>query len=538
MKLFSTQIVIPVDSNSVLQGALEVKHVLEETLAEYNLTSQVSVVETGALGIYDQGVVLAVFPDDVYYGKVVPSDVREIVTEHLLKGRIVSRLAIDRSISSKRLVEKETGKTQQKIVLRNAGLIDPASIDEYIARDGYAALAKALAMHPGEVIQILTDSKLQGRGGAGFPTGLKWGMVAKEQSDEKYIVCNADEGEPGTFKDRLILEGDPHSIVEAMTIAGYATGAHVGIVYVRGEYFMSIARLKKAIKDAEAYGLLGNDILGTGFAFNIEVYKGGGAYVCGEEFALLESIENKRGTPRNKPPFPPQQGLFGKPTVVNNVETFANVPPILLNGSEWFKSFGTPSSTGTKVFSLSGDIVNRGIVEAPFGVTLRELIYDFGGGVKGGKRIGFIQTGGSAGTVLSDKYIDIPLDYASMKAYNVSIGSGVVLVASDEVPILPFLAEVAHFFWHESCGKCTPCREGTLQIKTIMDALVNRTADPDCLHRLGLLLNLLSDTSFCGLGQAVPLAFESALRNFQGDFERAVAESHVPEVCAEEACEV
>ncbi|MCX6086580.1 MAG: NADP oxidoreductase [Caldiserica bacterium] len=535
MKLFSTQIVVPVDSNSVLQGALEVKHVLEETIARFNLSSQVSVVETGALGIYDQGVVLAVFPDDVYYGGVKPTDVEEIVTEHLLKGRIVSRLAIDRNLSSRRLVEKETGLSQQKIVLRNAGLIDPQSIDEYIARDGYAALAKALAMQPGEVIQILTDSKLQGRGGAGFPTGLKWGMVAEEQSDEKYIVCNADEGEPGTFKDRLILEGDPHSIVEAMTIAAYATGAHVGIVYVRGEYFMSIARLKKAIKDATEYGLLGKDILGTGFQFDIEVYRGGGAYVCGEEFAMLESIENRRGEPRNKPPFPPQHGLFGKPTVVNNVETFANVPPILLNGSDWFKSFGTPSSAGTKVFSLSGDIVNRGIVEAPFGVTLRELVYTFGGGVKGGKHIGFIQTGGSAGTVLSDKYLDIPLDFASMKAYNVSIGSGVILVASNDVPLLPFLAEVAHFFWHESCGKCTPCREGTLQIKAIMDSLVNRTADPASLQRLGMLQNLLSDTSFCGLGQAVPLAFESALRNFPEVFDQALAESHVPEASPEEA---
>lgn len=535
MKMFSTQIIVPVDSNSVLQGALEVKHVLEETLAHYNLTSQVSVVETGALGIYDKGVVLAVFPDDVYYGNVSPSDVDEIVTEHLLKGRVVSRLAIDRSISSKRLVEKETGKSQQKIVLRNAGLIDPESIDEYIARDGYAALAKALAMHSAEVVQIITDSKLQGRGGAGFPTGMKWGMVAKEQSDEKYIVCNADEGEPGTFKDRLILEGDPHSIVEAMTIAGYATGAHIGIVYVRGEYLLSIARLKKAIRDARAYGLLGDDILGTGFSFDLEVYKGGGAYVCGEEFALLESIENRRGTPRNKPPFPPQQGLFGKPTVVNNVETFANIPPILLNGSDWFKSFGTAASTGTKVFSLSGDVVNRGIVEAPFGTTLRELIYDFGGGIKGGKRLGFVQTGGSAGTVLSDKYLDIPLDYASMKAFNVSIGSGVVLVASENVPLLPFLAEVAHFFWHESCGKCTPCREGTLQIKTIMESLVNRTASPDCLQHLTQLLGLLGDTSFCGLGQAVPMAFESALRNFSEEFEHAVAESHVPETCIDEA---
>lgn len=342
-------------------------------------------------------------------------------------------------------------------------------------------------------------------------------------------------GEPGTFKDRLILEGDPHSIVEAMTIAGYATGAHIGIVYIRGEYVLSIARLKKAIKDAHEYGLLGDDILGTGFSFDIEVYRGGGAYVCGEEFALLESIENKRGTPRNKPPFPPQVGLFGKPTVVNNVETFANIPPILLNGSEWFKSFGTAGSTGTKVFSLSGDVVNRGIVEAPLGVTLRELIYDFGGGVKGGKRIGFIQTGGSAGTVVSDKYLDIPLDFASMKAYNISIGSGVVLVASQDVPLLPFLAEVAHFFWHESCGKCTPCREGTLQVKWMMDSLVNRTAAPDTLERLGRLLALLNDTSFCGLGQAVPLAFESAVRNFRTEFETALAESHVPEPSPEEA---
>mgnify|MGYP001765593290 FL=1 len=535
MKLFSTQILVPVDSSSVLQGALEVKHVLEETIARFNLSGQVSVVETGALGIYDSGVVLAVFPDDGYYGGVTPQDVEEIVTEHLLKGRVVSRLVIDKNLSTKRLVEKETGKGQQKIVLRNAGLIDPESIDEYIARDGYGALAKALAMKPEEVIQIVTDSKLQGRGGAGFGTGLKWSMVAKEPSAEKYIVCNADEGEPGTFKDRLILEGDPHSIVEAMTIAGYATGARTGIVYIRGEYVLSIARLKKAIGDAHEYGLLGDDILGTGFSFDIEVYRGGGAYVCGEEFALLESIENKRGTPRNKPPFPPQVGLFGKPTVVNNVETFANIPPILLNGSEWFKSFGTAGSTGTKVFSLSGDVVNRGIVEAPLGVTLRELIYDFGGGVKGGKRIGFIQTGGSAGTVVSDKYLDVPLDFASMKAYNVSIGSGVVLVASQDVPLLPFLAEVAHFFWHESCGKCTPCREGTLQLKWMMDSLVNRTAAPDTLERLARLLALLNDTSFCGLGQAVPLAFESAVRNFRSEFEVALGESHVPEPSQEEA---
>ncbi len=533
MKLFSTQIIVPVDSNSILQGAVEIKRKLEETIAAYNLTSQVSVVETGALGIYDQGVVIAVFPDDVYYGNVTPVDVQEIVTEHLLKGRVVSRLVIDRSLSTKRLVEKELGKNQQKIVLRNAGLIDPASIDEYIARDGYAALAKALAMHPSEVVQIVTDSKLLGRGGAGFPTGRKWSSVAVEPGDEKYVVCNADEGEPGTFKDRLILEGDPHSIVEAMTIAGYAVGAHVGIIYVRGEYGLSIARLKNAIEDAQRYGLLGNNILGTGFSFELEIYRGGGAYVCGEEFALLESIENKRGTPRIKPPYPPEKGLFGKPTLINNVETLANIPPIVLNGSEWFRSFGTASSSGTKVFSLSGDVVNRGIVEAPFGVTLRELIYDFGGGVKGGKRIGFIQTGGSAGTVLSDKYLDIPLDYASMKAYNVSLGSGVILVASVDVPLLPFLAEVAHFFWHESCGKCTPCREGTFQIKVIMDALVGRTADPDVLNRLGRLLNLLNDTSFCGLGQAVPLAFESALRNFKEEFENALLESHVPEVCEE-----
>jgi len=388
-------------------------------------------------------------------------------------------------------------------------------------------------MHPDEVVQIMMDSKLLGRGGAGFPVGKKWSAVAAQPGDEKYVVCNADEGEPGTFKDRLILEGDPHSIVEAMAIAGYAVGAHIGIIYVRGEYALSIARLRKAIDDARGYGLLGDNILGTGFRFELEIYRGGGAYVCGEEFALLESIENKRGTPRNKPPFPTEKGLFGKPTLINNVETFANVPPILLNGSDWFLSFGTAGSSGTKVFSLSGDVANRGIVEAPFGVTLRELIYDFGGGIKGGKRIGFIQTGGSAGTVLSDKYLDIPLDYAAMRAYNVSLGSGVVLVASTDVPLLPFLAEVAHFFRHESCGKCTPCREGTLQISAIMESLVNRTADPDALHRLGMLLNLLSDTSFCGLGQAVPLAFESALRNFRDDFENALAESHVPEACEE-----
>jgi NADH:ubiquinone oxidoreductase subunit F (NADH-binding)/NADH:ubiquinone oxidoreductase subunit E len=502
----------------------ELKKLLGIDLGETTSDGMFTLEASSCLGLC--GASPALMIDDYAYGNLATGDLVRILD--------AKRSGWPLDSSSTKTTVKDTIKGEQRIVLRNAGLIDPENIDEYIARDGYAALKKALSMTPAEVVQIVVDSKLQGRGGAGFPTGMKWSFVAREQSDEKYVICNADEGEPGTFKDRLILEGDPHSIVESMAIAGYAVGARIGIVYIRGEYALSIARVKKAISDARAQGLLGENILGKGFSFDIEVYSGGGAYVCGEEFALLESIENKRGTPRSKPPFPPEKGLFGKPTLINNVETLANIPPILQKGSEWFKSIGTPSSAGTKVFSLSGDLVNRGAVEAPFGVTLRQIIEDFGGGVRDGKRIGFIQTGGSAGTVLSSKYLDIPLDFASMKAYNVSIGSGVVLVASEDVPLLPFLDEVAHFFHHESCGKCTPCREGTLQVKAIIDSLVNRTADPQALSRLHKLLDLLVDTSFCGLGQAAPLAFDSALRNFPEVFEQALGESHAPEACGEE----
>lgn len=515
-------VLISVDSNSILLGAREYANYLKELVNNYNLSSLVTVLETVSLGSYN-GVVMHVLPDDVYYSVKSKEEVLKIVEEHLLKGRIVWDLTIQKSDikAPEKFALKET-----RIVTRNIGVIDPRNIDEYIARDGYFALSKALKMTPEEVIKEIKDSGLRGRGGAGFPTGLKWEFTAKTKADQKYIVCNADEGEPGTFKDRLIMEGDPHSVIEAMIIAGYAVGATKGYIYIRGEYYNSVENLKKAIKDAYEYGFLGEDILGSGFNFDLTVRLGAGAYVCGEETALLESIEGKSGRPRLKPPYPPQSGLFGKPTVINNVETLANVPQIILNGAQWFRSIGTPNSPGTKVFCLVGDVNRRGMVELPMGVTVREVLYGFGGGIKGGRELKMVQTGGLAGTFIGPDKLDTPLDYDSMKNYGVSLGSGVILAIDDSHCAVDIALNTMEFFRHESCGKCTPCREGTRLACEILEKMTKFEADMEDLKYLEQIAIVSADASFCGLGQSINVPLLSLINNFKEEFIQHIEEKY------------
>ena len=517
-------VLVSVDSNSILLGAKEFVTYLRNLVANYNMDSLVTVLETVSLGSYN-GVTVQVLPDDVYYSIRSKDDVRKIVEEHLLKGRQVWDLTIDKN--SIKPAEKFELK-EMRIVTRNIGAIDPNNIGEYIARDGYFALSKALKMKPEEVIKEVKDSGLKGRGGAGFPTGLKWELTAKVQADQKYVVCNADEGEPGTFKDRLIMEGDPHSVIEAMAIAGYAVGASKGYIYIRGEYYNSVENLRKAIKDAYEYGFLGEDILGSGFSFDLTVRLGAGAYVCGEETALLESIEGKSGKPRLKPPYPPESGLFGKPTVINNVETLANVPQIILNGASWFKSIGTPNSAGTKVFCLAGDVNRRGMVELPMGVTVREVLYGFGGGVRGGRELKMVQTGGLAGTFIGPDKLDTPLDYDSMRKYGVSLGSGVILAIDSSHCAVDIALNTMEFFRHESCGKCTPCREGTRLACEILEKMTKLEATQEDLNYLEEIANLTADASFCGLGQSINVPLLSLINNFRDEFLKHVNEKECP----------
>ncbi len=513
-----TIVLVSVDSNSVLLGARQFVNYLRELIQKFNLSDTVDVLETGTMGVYTQGVLMAVFPDDVYYSVKTVQDVEKIVAEHLLKGRPVISLEVPRE-RLKVVVEKEKVSTETRIVLRNVGVIDPRNIEEYIARDGYFALHKVLTeMKPQDVINLVKASGLRGRGGAGFPTGLKWEFTAKVEADQKYVVCNADEGEPGTFKDRLIMEGDPHSVVEAMVICGYAVGANKGYIYIRGEYYGSVENIQKAVKDAYEYGFLGKNIMGTEFCFDLTVRLGAGAYICGEETALLESIEGNSGRPRLKPPYPPTHGLFGKPTVINNVETFANIPAIILNGPNWFKSFGTPNSPGTKVYSLVGNVVRRGIVEVPMGTTVRDLIYRFGGGLVGGKELYMVQTGGTAGTFIGVDKLDAPLDYDSYAKHGASIGSGVILAMSEDVCAVDVALNTMQFFEHESCGKCTPCREGTRLAVQILRKMSRGQGKREDLETLKEIARVTQEASLCGLGQSINVPLLSILRNFEQDF--------------------
>lgn len=519
-------ILIAMDSYTIAHGARAVKEALLKSIELAGLDKEVKVIETGTLGIYNQGVILIVYPDGVYYSRVKVEDVPEIVSEHLVKGRIVERLLCkDAPKIEEAEVTSPRFEKQKRVVLRNAGVVDPESIDEYIAYDGYEALGKVItAMTPEQVVEEVKNSKIQGRGGAFFPTGIKWGFAAREKSDEKYIICNADEGEPGTFKDRLILEGDPHSIIEGMAIAAYAVGAQQGYVYIRGEYRMSIDRMQKAIDKAREYGLLGKNIFDSDFSFDLEIREGAGAYICGEETALIESIEGKRGEPRDKPPFPPSEGLWGKPTIVNNVETLANIPKIILNGADWFKSLGTPNSPGTKVFTIVGNVSNPGLIEVPMGITLREVIYEIGHGIPNGKGFLLAQMGGTTGGILTSDHLDIPLAVDTLREVGAGLGSGAILVVDDSNCVVDLTKNFVEFFNHESCGKCTLCREGTGRLLELLERISTGRGETADLHLIDELSQIMMKGAFCGLGQAAPIPILGCLRYFKDEFVEHIVE--------------
>jgi NADP-reducing hydrogenase subunit HndC len=519
--LYRAHVLVEVSSNSVPLGALQIKELFSAEIKRRGLSQEVQVLETGSLGSEIPSPFVVIYPDNVIYAPVHPQDVPRIVEEHLLKGRVVEELRFKMPSSGGvgELVSTFPLQKERRVVLRNSGFIDPNNIEDYIARDGYQALAKVLSsMEPLDVIEEVKASGLLGRGGAGFPTGLKWEFTYKAPGEQKFVVCNADEGEPGTFKDRLILEGDPHSIIEAMAIAGYAVGASKGYIYVRAEYPQSIAHLEKAINQAREYGLLGKDILGSGFSFDIKIRKGAGAYVCGEETALLNSIEGGRGEPRIKPPYPPQKGLWGKPTVINNVETLANIPPIILNGAKWFKNIGTPTCPGTKVFTLTGNIVNAGLIEVPMGITLRELVFEIGGGIPGGRGLKLVQTGGPSGGTMTPELLDVPMAFDTLPKYNSALGSGALTIIDDSHCIVDVVKSFAEFFLHESCGKCTPCRIGNKRIVEILENIERGKGTRENLVLLKALGENMKATAFCGLGQAAPNPLLRCLQFFEEEF--------------------
>ena len=494
----------------------EFRKILDEKHIE-----NVKVIMTGCFGLCAKGPIVIIRPEDVFYAMVKPEDVREIVETHIEQGQIVDRLLcqdIDGS-KVKTLDELNFYKKQKRIVLKNCGMINPENIDESLAFDGYRALEKVLKeMSPEEVIAQMSASGLRGRGGAGFPTGKKWELTAQEQADQKYVVCNADEGDPGAFMDRSILEGDPHTVLEAMTIAGYAIGATKGYIYVRAEYPIAVHRLTIAIQQAREYGLLGENILGSNHSFAIEIRLGAGAFVCGEETALLESIEGRRGQPRVKPPFPAQKGLWGKPTLINNVETYANVTQIILKGAEWFSSIGTENSKGTKVFALGGNVQNIGLVEVPMGTTLREIVYDIGGGIPNGRAIKAAQTGGPSGGCIPKEHLDTPIDYESLKQIGSMMGSGGLIVMDDTKCMVNLAKFYIEFTVDESCGKCTPCRIGTKRMHEMLTKICEGKATLEELDELEALAINIAKTAICGLGQSAPNPVLSTLKYFREEY--------------------
>lgn len=506
---------------------------LQEEIKVKGLDKEVNVVRTGCFGLCALGPIVIVYPEGSFYSMVTPEDVPEIVEEHLLKGRIVKRLLYKETVvddnTTKSLNETKFYEKQLRIALKNCGVINPEVIDEYIALDGYAALGKVLTeMTPEELIQEMLDSGLRGRGGAGFPTGLKWKFAAASKSDQKYVCCNADEGDPGAFMDRSILEGDPHSLIEAMAIAGYAIGADQGYVYIRAEYPIAVKRLQIAIDQAREYGLLGKDIFGTGFNFDLELRLGAGAFVCGEETALMTSIEGKRGEPRCRPPFPAVKGLFQKPTVLNNVETYANIPQIILNGAKWLKSIGTEKSAGTKVFALGGKINNTGLVEVPMGTTLRDVVEVIGGGIPGGHQFKAAQTGGPSGGCIPASLIDTKIDYDNLLAIGSMMGSGGLIVMDETNCMVDIAKFFLEFTVEESCGKCTPCRVGTRRLHEILEKITNGNGTMEDLDRLEELSYYIKENSLCGLGQTAPNPVLSTLMYFRDEYEAHVKEHRCP----------
>ena len=506
----------------------------EKLLAEKGLDKEVKVVRTGCFGLCEAGPVVIVYPEGAFYSHVKVEDVTRIVDEHLIKGRIVKDLLYKNSLEEetntiKSLDKVDFYKKQKRVALRNCGVIDPENIDEYIAFDGYKALGKVLTeMTPEEVIDVMLKSGLRGRGGAGFPTGMKWKFAAASKSDKKYVCCNADEGDPGAFMDRSVLEGDPHVVIEAMAIAAYAIGADQGYVYCRAEYPIAVKRLQIAIKQAREYGLLGKNIFGTGFNFDMDVRLGAGAFVCGEETALMTSIEGKRGEPRPRPPFPAVKGLFGQPTILNNVETYANVPQIINNGWEWFAAMGTEKSKGTKVFALGGKINNTGLVEVPMGTTLREIIYDIGGGCPNGKKFKAAQTGGPSGGCIPASHLDVKIDYDNLTAIGSMMGSGGMIVMDEDNCMVDIARFFLDFTVDESCGKCAPCRIGTKRMLEILERIVEGKGEDGDIEKLENLANTIKTTALCGLGQTAPNPVLSTLKYFRHEYEAHIYEKRCP----------
>ena len=515
-------------------GSAQIIERFEQKIKEAGLEKEVKVVRTGCFGLCEAGPVVIVYPEGTFYSRVKVEDVDEIVSEHLLKGRHVQHLvytdhATHEQNANKGLQDINFYKHQKRVALRNCGVIDPENIDEYLAFDGYKALEKALtSMTREQVIDEILKSGLRGRGGGGFPTGLKWKFTYSSQADQKYVACNADEGDPGAFMDRSVLEGDPHCVLEAMAIAGYAIGASEGYIYVRAEYPIAVKRLEIAIAQAHEYGLLGENIFGTGFNFDIKIRLGAGAFVCGEETALMRSIEGKRGEPTPRPPFPAVKGLFGKPTMLNNVETYANVAQIILKGADWFASMGTEKSKGTKVFALGGKINNTGLVEVPMGTPLRTIIYGIGGGIPNGKKFKAVQTGGPSGGCLPAELLDTPVDYDNLIAAGSMMGSGGMIVMDEDNCMVDIARFFLDFTVDESCGKCTPCRVGTRRMLEILERIVNGKGEEGDIERLEELANTIKSTALCGLGQTSPNPVLSTLKFFRSEYEAHIREKRCP----------
>lgn len=505
---------------------------LEKEIAAQGLSEEVGVVKTGCFGLCALGPIMIVYPEGTFYSMVQEDDIPEIVAEHLLKGRVVTRLLYEETTKTDKITplnETDFYKKQHRVALRNCGVINPEDIEEYIGTGGYEALGIVLTeKKPEDVIQILLDSGLRGRGGAGFPTGLKWKFAAANGADQKYVCCNADEGDPGAFMDRSILEGDPHAVLEAMAIAGYAIGASQGYIYVRAEYPIAVKRLEIAIAQAREYGLLGKNIFESGFDFDIELRLGAGAFVCGEETALMTSIEGSRGEPRPRPPFPALKGLFQKPTILNNVETFANIPQIIVNGPEWFASMGTEKSKGTKVFALGGKINNTGLVEIPMGTTLREIVEEIGGGIPGGKKFKAAQTGGPSGGCIPAEHLDVPIDYDNLIAIGSMMGSGGLIIMDEDTCMVDIAKFFLEFTVDESCGKCTPCRIGTRRMLEILEKITKGQAEMEDLNRLEELCSHLKTSSLCALGQTAPNPVLSTLRYFREEYIAHIVEKKCP----------
>ena len=505
---------------------------LQEQLVANGIDKEVKVVKTGCFGLCEKGPIMVIYPEGATYCHVKPEDVEEIVSEHLIKGRIVKRLLLgetDQADVARSLDTVPFYAKQRRVALRNCGVINPENIDEYIAHDGYAALGKALTeMTPQSVIDEILKSGLRGRGGVGFPTGRKWQFAAKEAGDQKYVCCNADEGDPGAFMDRSVLEGDPHSVIEAMTIAGYAIGSNQGFIYIRAEYPIAVQRLNIAIKQAREYGLLGKNIFSTDFSFDIDIRLGAGAFVCGEETALMTSIEGHRGEPRTRPPFPAVKGLFEKPTILNNVETYANIPVILLKGADWFSSIGTEKSKGTKVFAVGGKINNTGLVEIPMGTTLREIVYDIGGGIPDGKKFKAAQTGGPSGGCIPASLIDTPIDYDNLISIGSMMGSGGLIVMDEDNCMVDIAKFFLEFTVDESCGKCPPCRIGTKRMYEILERITQGKGEEGDIEKLENLAENIKQGALCGLGQTAPNPVLSTIRYFRDEYEAHIKEKRCP----------